>query len=192
MCRQEAADFQPHPAAAHDARRFVTETCRRWGLQDLAEDLELAVSELVTNAVLHTNSALRVMLAVARGVVELAVHDGDPRPPVLRPVRRNLLADIDAAPTHPYDVHDPRHPSLHVGPAGSIAAGRGLLIVDAIADEWGVADRGDGKDVWLRLRGPHDWPYASGCVCAGSQGSSPSGQPVVHVQGPWDTAHRDS
>lgn len=40
---------------------------------------------------------------------------------------------------------------MQVGPAGSIGAGRGLLLVEALADEWGVTMQTGGKAVWFRL-----------------------------------------
>jgi hypothetical protein len=42
-------------------------------------------------------------------------------------------------------------PIWHVGEAGGIAAGRGMLIIDAIADEWGITQLNAGKEVWFRL-----------------------------------------
>ncbi len=51
------------------------------------------------------------------------------------------------------DPLDDRHARLEVGPAGAIGAGRGLLLVEALADEWGVQLAADGKSVWFRLSG---------------------------------------
>jgi hypothetical protein len=131
---------------------------------------------------------------VFSGAVELAVRDRDPRQPVLRPPRLDLLADVESIanlPTPDPDEADPvdiidRHPSLHVGPSGSIAAGRGLLIVDAIADEWGVASHAAGKDVWLRIPAPRGWPYLHECTCDELAARTPSGHPIRHQHGEWD------
>jgi anti-sigma regulatory factor (Ser/Thr protein kinase) len=158
----------------------------RWELP--GDEAALVVSELVTNAVLHARTHLEVALSVAAGTVEVAVRDHDLRPPVLRPMRTDLLADLDAlaAQTVNGSQLDPRHESLHVGRSGSVAAGRGLLIVDALADEWGVAERTDGKEVWLTMAAP-TWPYVESCDCERTATErSASGMPCHHLLGPWD------
>ena len=139
MCRRAVLDLEPTPQAVGAARHFVANTCHRWGLDRLIDELELAVSELVTNSVLHAQTPIEVELCVTRGAVEACVRDDDPAPPVVRPARVDLLADLDAVPTpSPIAESDARHQSLHVGTSGSVAAGRGLLIVEALAEHWGV------------------------------------------------------
>ena len=164
MCRRAVLDLEPTPQAVGAARHFVASTCHQWGLDPLCDELELAVSELVTNAVLHAKTPIAVELCVARGAVEACVRDDDPAPPVVRPARVDLLADLDAVPA-PLPDFDPdaRHQSLHVGRSGSIAAGRGLLIVEALADEWGVTPLNGGKEVWLTM--PVSWPHMQSCSC---------------------------
>jgi anti-sigma regulatory factor (Ser/Thr protein kinase) len=51
------------------------------------------------------------------------------------------------------EVHDsgPGQPRL-LSPPRTAATGRGLLIVDKLADEWGITPRRDGKAVWFTLR----------------------------------------
>jgi hypothetical protein len=46
---------------------------------------------------------------------------------------------------------DERDVRLDVGAAGTLAGGRGLLLVEALADEWGVTRRGNGKVVWAKF-----------------------------------------
>lgn len=187
MCRRALLDLEPTPQAAGEARRFVASTCHRWGINGVMDELTLAVSELVTNAVLHARTQIEVEVCVMAGGVTVCVIDRDPRPPVIRPVRLDLLADLDAAgldlgpPVTP-DLDD-RHPASYVGSSGSIAGGRGLLIVDALADEWGVAERADGKEVWLTV--PVDWTHEHECVCDQQRFGRP-GQGCVHMTGPWD------
>jgi hypothetical protein len=182
MCRRALLDLEPTPRAAGEARRFVAATCQRWGIGGVIDEVTLAVSELVTNAVLHARTHINVELCVVGGELTVCVIDRDPRPPVVRPVRLDLLADLDAAPPITPDVDD-RHAMTHVGSSGSIAGGRGLLIVDALADEWGVAERVDGKEVWLTM--PVQWAHEHECVCAEHQFARP-GQGCVHMSGPWD------
>ena len=140
------------PVAAGLARQFVAQRCRDWQLEAFCADLTLPVSELVTNAVLHAGTPIQLTLIRGGDYVQVSVSDRNPRRPVMRPVRLDLDADIAVA-THlsidfPPDLRDQQ---LHVGDAGSISAGRGLHIVDAVADEWGVAELSEGKDVWFRI-----------------------------------------
>jgi anti-sigma regulatory factor (Ser/Thr protein kinase) len=194
MCRYDSKLFGAEVSESRTARRWIVGVLEHWELAPLAEELELAGSELVTNALLHTHSGFEVTIAVCSGAVELAVRDRDPREPVLRPPRLDLLADVESlagVPEPDLDEADPadimeRHPSLHVGPSGSIAAGRGLIIVDAIADEWGVASHAAGKDVWLRLPVPSQWPFLHECTCDELAARTPSGRPVRHQHGDWD------
>jgi hypothetical protein len=183
MCRRASLGLEPTPQAAGSARHFVADTCRRWGTGDVIDEVTLAISELVTNGVLHARTHVDVELCAIGGAMVVSVIDRDPRPPVVRPVRLDLLADLDASPSATLDADD-RHPTMHVGSSGSIAGGRGLLIVDALADEWGVAERADGKEVWLTL--PVHWSHAAQCVCEPHQVGRP-GHGCVHIAGPWDT-----
>jgi anti-sigma regulatory factor (Ser/Thr protein kinase) len=207
MCRRALLGLEPTPQAVGEARRFVADTCHRWDIDGVTDELTLAVSELVTNAVLHARTEVDVELCVSGGAVTVSVIDRDPRPPVVRPVRLDLLADLDAAgrdaadrgaadrgaadrgaagrdegPFGAPDLDD-RNPTSYVGSSGSVAGGRGLLIVDALADEWGVAERADGKEVWLTM--PLQWAHEQECVCDQHRSARP-GQGRVHMAGPWD------
>lgn len=192
MCRRALLDLEPTPQAAGEARRFVASTCDRWGINAVMDELTLAVSELVTNAVLHARTQIEVEVCVMGGAVTVSVIDRDPRPPVVRPVRLDLLADLDAAGPDVVpsvaSALDDRHPASYVGSGGSIAGGRGLLIVDALADEWGVAERADGKEVWLTI--PVGWTHEHECVCDQHRFGRP-GQGCVHMAGPWDAPEVD-
>lgn len=114
-----------HARAAAAARRSADETLRWWGLDDVAEAALLVVSELVTNAVLHARASgpsLELRLRAGSTWLRIEVHDADPRPPQLR------------------------------RPAGLDEGGRGLLLVEAITDEWGVYGTPTGKAVWAALQ----------------------------------------
>lgn len=147
--------LDPDPVAAREAREFVAATCRAWQLDEDVDTISLLTSELVTNGVLHARTPLEVDLVTDDRGLLVEVHDSDPRPPTPRGHRVNLLADIDEVLTRPEAaaVLDERQTLLAVGPAGAIGAGRGLLLVEALADEWGVELAADGKAVWFRLLG---------------------------------------
>ena len=100
MCRRAALGLDPTPHAAGAARSFVASTCTRWGADRAIDEVTLAVSELVTNAVLHAHTHIEVELCITRGTIEICVSDRDTRPPILRPVRLDLLADLDAVPSN--------------------------------------------------------------------------------------------
>lgn len=99
----------------------MARTLRSWHLEAAIPDAELLVSELVTNAVLHARSAAQVDVGLDAGVLRVQVCDANTSPPRLR----NYGAEA--------------------------VTGRGLHLVDRIADRWGVETRPDGKCVWFEL-----------------------------------------
>jgi anti-sigma regulatory factor (Ser/Thr protein kinase) len=118
-------------ASAGRARQFVDEAFGRWGLADVGDRLDTAVllvSELVTNAVRHAGTVLRLR--------------------VLRPVPGRIRIEvIDHAP----------HGTLDSRLSGEAAeGGRGLYLVETLADAWGSAALGGaagGKTIWFELDG---------------------------------------
>ncbi|MER5276553.1 ATP-binding protein [Streptomyces sp. NPDC002809] len=117
-----------HPESVAGARRLARARLDTWRLDDDAHDAAiLIVSELVTNAVVHTASA--------RVVVELR-----------RLETRLRIAVQDQG-------HQPGGPRLGAG--ADDEHGRGLLLVDAMCSAWGSRDSGDGSGriVWAEL--PH-------------------------------------
>lgn len=192
MCRSDAVELPPLPESARTARRFLAAACRRWELDELKDDLLLAVSELVTNSIIHARTPVVVNVAVATGIVEVGVRDHDPRPPVVRAERPDLISDLDTLSERlpSFVDDDPRHPHLWVGDAGSVAAGRGLHLLSGVSDDWGVSEHtGEypGKEVWFTHAVPPGWPYTSHCPCApGATLSTASGRPLEPAPGPWD------
>jgi anti-sigma regulatory factor (Ser/Thr protein kinase) len=119
--RRAAVAFANSYSAAASARRFATATARSWGLASITDLLELLVSELVTNAVRHADSP---------GIIELSELEAGMRVDV---------ADECATPPTMSDI-DP-----------TADCGRGLHLVDELADAWGIDLRDDGKVVWFEL-----------------------------------------
>ncbi len=123
---------QPQSVAA--ARRHVTGTLTRWGATDVVETAALLVSELVSNAVRHGHGPIDVRLDDGPDGLLVRIADASP----VLPVRQ--------APLVPQGVPDPDDA------LGISESGRGLRLVEALADEWGWTLRPDsGKDVWFRL-----------------------------------------
>lgn len=105
------------------AREHVRRRCLEAGLPGrTAETAVLLTSEVVTNALVHARSAPRLGVTVGEDGLRVEVADDDPGTP--RPV-----SDVDA---------------------GALG-GRGLRLVDELADDWGVAPAGPGKVVWFSL-----------------------------------------
>jgi anti-sigma regulatory factor (Ser/Thr protein kinase) len=117
--RHAAADLDALPRSVPTARHLVRLVLGSWGLDDSIGITELIVSELVTNAVRASEAA---------GM------------PV---VRLRLTRRIDAL---RIDVWDRGEPLPQYRPDGRLddSGGRGLLIVDSLADVWGTEAADDG------------------------------------------------
>lgn len=107
------------------ARGFIAEQCRRWGCLELVEDAKLVVTELVTNALVHTRTRCEIRANYEGHLLRVEVVD------------------------HGLGTPDPQLPTQlddH---------GRGLLLVTALCAAWGVDARDDGrKIVWAELTYP--------------------------------------
>jgi anti-sigma regulatory factor (Ser/Thr protein kinase) len=114
------------PAVA-EARKLLREALRGWGVAGLADTAELLTSELVTNALQHTDHGAVLTATLSPGVA--------PRSHRLHVEVRDFVA---------------RHPRLRA-PGDQVTSGRGLLLVHALADAWGVHPEGTGKVVWFEL-----------------------------------------
>ena len=113
---------------------------REWGLARLVEDVQLVASELITNAVLHAGGEIVVVLQRQGDGVRVVVRDGRPEAvPVLGtlPLLGRLGDD---------DVDQVTRSAFE-----GTTTGRGLLLVDAFADAWGVAVEPGSKEVWAEL-----------------------------------------
>jgi anti-sigma regulatory factor (Ser/Thr protein kinase) len=189
VCRRATLDLLPERASSALARSWVEAVCAEWELVELGDDLALATSEVVTNAVLHARTPIALELCVAESVVEMQVRDLSPLLPSVLPIREDLAADIDdlLAVFDGHEDDDLRHPSWSVGAAGSIAAGRGLHLLEAVTDCWGISLLPDmaGKVVWFTLAAPPHWRRAGACACATSSDRTASGRSVDAGAGPW-------
>jgi anti-sigma regulatory factor (Ser/Thr protein kinase) len=185
VCRHATRPLPAEPHSAVAARAFLRHCFAEWELTALLDDAEVALTELVTNALRHARTPLEVSISSENAMVEIAVCDGSPVLPTLRPQRTNLDSDITqmlAAEQTLGAILPDDDPRLSVGEAGSLTGGRGLLLVQAIAAQWGASPLSDGKAVWIRTPVPEGWPHAVGCPCATSPKATPlaSGHHVVH------------
>ncbi|AIS01865.1 ATP-binding protein [Streptomyces glaucescens] len=114
------------PKAARDwAREHLDSLGWTHSAPQTVDDVLLTVSELVTNAHVHAHSTARLVLAWDGQCLHVTVHD-----------------DVRALPT-------PREPSRDG------LGGRGMLLVDALADEWEARPCPDGKSVTACFRPPN-------------------------------------
>lgn len=133
-----------HPSSVPTARRFVDEALTSWGRADLAEDVGLCVSELSTNATLHSDSGFfEVVLHRADEAVQLAVLDGGATPAALIAARVEVPLETAAD----RDFLD----ELELDLEAEGMTGRGLFIVSALARQWGIEDTPAGTRVWAEF-----------------------------------------
>ncbi|MFD7868806.1 SpoIIE family protein phosphatase [Streptomyces sp. NPDC059783] len=115
---------QNDPEALSAARHMIRAAVRAWGAKDRADEVELAADELTTNALMHTDGGAIVTIRVLAGAERRLRVDVEDRSSAL-PRRRDA------------------------GESG--VSGRGLMLVDRLADAWGVESRGTGKCVWCEF-----------------------------------------
>ena len=145
----------PRPESVKTARDFTRTTLDRWGMTAIADDAELVVSELVTNALRHgmsgSGSVPGPRLAPGPGSVPGSGAVPGPGPGPANPViRLRLLAQ---APYLMCMVADPtREIPLRRESGSGDATGRGLHVIESCCSRWGwhLLDEG-GKVVWALL-----------------------------------------
>lgn len=111
--------------ALNGIRQMIRAATKAWRVEEHSEEIALTAHELVTNAVLHTDAGVVVTVRLLGGArLRVEVEDRSAEHPTVR------QAD---------DWH---------------RTGRGLLLVDQLADVWGVESRGEGKCVWCEFLSP--------------------------------------
>lgn len=106
------------------ARRFVEETLQRWDFADVLDTVNLLVSELVTNVVVHARSEAEVAVLLTPDSLRVEVSDESDAPPA------------------PRDAGD------------EATSGRGMALVEMLATAWGVTQREVGKTIWFEVPRP--------------------------------------
>ncbi len=114
--------FVADPSSVALARRFARLQLEEWGAPELRDNAALAVSELVTNAVVHTGTTAVVDLRLDSQSLRVEVEDQHPG--------RALPTGLSA-------------------PDDDDEGGRGLIITSSIASSWGVEYTPSTKRVWL-------------------------------------------
>jgi anti-sigma regulatory factor (Ser/Thr protein kinase) len=114
-------DLPPEPRSASRAREMVRQHLAPVAPADAIETAALLTTELVTNAVLHAQTTISLLIEIESGRIILRVGDGSETVPA----RRNYASDA--------------------------ATGRGLALVDQLATAWGVEPSARGKEVWVEI-----------------------------------------
>ncbi|GLF97086.1 ATP-binding protein [Streptomyces yaizuensis] len=127
-------ELQALPSRIGQVRRIISAQLRHWRLDPLIDPAALGVTELLTNVHRHAgpDKMCVVDMELFPGRLTVSVHD-----------------------------HDPRIPALSQPPGGDPLAtsGRGLSLIAAVSETWGVEPVGDsGKTVWFTLAAPPQTP----------------------------------
>ncbi|MFE5536956.1 SpoIIE family protein phosphatase [Streptomyces sp. NPDC056492] len=116
---------QAEPERIAGARRQIRELLHDWADAEQVDSAVLMVSEMVTNVLTHTDGDA---LLVAEAV-------GEPG------TRRLRIEVADASDELPHKRH----------PGEMASSGRGVLLMEMLADTWGVDPRGEGKSIWFEM-----------------------------------------
>jgi anti-sigma regulatory factor (Ser/Thr protein kinase) len=116
--------FLAEPEEVAALRRVLRIHLRIWGLQELTSAVQLCVSELVSNVITHVGAGTPTTLAVSMNGTRLRVEVHDP--------------DTRALPTL-------------VDATGDAETGRGMALVTATTDRWGVQLLADRKVTWCEF-----------------------------------------
>jgi len=122
--RRACRRLPPTAQSASVSRRFLAGHMVAWGVRaDRREDALLLVDELVANAVRHAQGPVGVTVTLVENLLRVSVSDDSHRDPVLQ------------------------------RPGAESTSGRGLMLVDLLADRWGVNPAADdlGKSVWFEI-----------------------------------------
>jgi PAS domain S-box-containing protein len=111
----------PSPTSAGEARRLLREVLSESGAGDWVDNAQVAVSELVTNALVHAGTPIRLHVEARSDGLRVEVADGNP--------------------------HLPRQRSY----APTSGTGRGLHLVEELVDDWGAFADPEGKVVWFEI-----------------------------------------
>jgi serine phosphatase RsbU (regulator of sigma subunit)/anti-sigma regulatory factor (Ser/Thr protein kinase) len=140
---------QAEPERVAGARRQLRDLLHDWPEREQVDSAVLLCSEMLTNVLMHTEGDALLIASVTG-------------PPGERRMRVEVIDDDDTLP-HRRD------------PGELASSGRGLVLMELLADDWGVAPRGEGKSIWFELREGEDGEDGEGEGADGEDGGSPEG-----------------
>lgn len=116
---------QAEPEQVADARRQLKDLLHDWADEEQVDSAVLMISEMTTNVLVHTDGDA-VLIAEAAGE---------------RGKRRLRVEVADASDELPHKRR----------PGELASSGRGLVLMEMLADAWGVDPRGEGKSIWFEI-----------------------------------------
>ncbi|MFE0699349.1 SpoIIE family protein phosphatase [Streptomyces sp. NPDC058872] len=125
---------QAEPERIAEAREQIRQLLHDWSDGEQLDSAVLMVSEMVTNVLVHTDGDALLVAEVACG----------------KKSRRLRVEVSDTSDELPHKRH----------PGEMASSGRGLVLMELLADAWGVDPRGEGKAIWFELNEP---PTGDGC-----------------------------
>ena len=125
---------QAEPERIAEAREQVRQLLHDWDDEEQLDSAVLMVSEMVTNVLVHTDGDALLVAEVA----------------CAEKARRLRVEVTDSSDELPHKRH----------PGEMASSGRGLVLMEMLADAWGVDPRGDGKSIWFEL---NETPSGGGC-----------------------------
>jgi anti-sigma regulatory factor (Ser/Thr protein kinase) len=130
--RVVATVAQDQPELIADAREGLRQLMHDWTVEDHVDSAVLLASEMLANVLMHTDAdaTLVAQITGTRTSRRLRVE----------------VTDSDDALPHRRD------------PGEMASSGRGLLLIEQLAQTWGVDPRGDGKTIWFELHEPAPEP----------------------------------
>jgi anti-sigma regulatory factor (Ser/Thr protein kinase) len=169
--RHCTVELQALPSRIGQVRRIISAQLRYWHLDPLIDQAALGVTELLTNVLRHAqpDKMCTVDVELLLDRLTVSVHDHDPRLPAVR--------DAGTAAT----------------------SGRGLALVAAMSESWGVKPQGDtGKVVWFTLPASSpavtlpEYPAVYGATTIGPFAGAPKTQSVPVVPATETTGARSA
>jgi hypothetical protein len=121
---RRSLELEPVVGAARRTREMITDACDHWDRAELAGSACIVVTEMVNNVVAHARTPMVVLLAMRGPGLSVAVRD-----------------DSTTA------------PAFTGAPAPTAYGGRGMLLIDSMATNWGNLVLAHGKVVWALLAG---------------------------------------
>ncbi|MCP2352991.1 anti-sigma regulatory factor (Ser/Thr protein kinase) [Nonomuraea thailandensis] len=115
--------FEAALASVPAARHSVGAQARRWGFAEESTAAELLITEVVTNALGHTSEPIQVRMSNGNSVLRMEVEE--------------------------HGSSAPLPPARLPGPEAE--SGRGLFLLEALSQEWGVDRTATGKIVWFEI-----------------------------------------
>ncbi|HEX5587295.1 MAG TPA: ATP-binding protein [Acidimicrobiia bacterium] len=112
----------PLPGSSATARAFLRDALKTWDLDGFGEVTEVLTTELVSNVVRHVGAPMTLRASRQASSIRIEVDDPSDVPPVVE----------------------------HPGPLAE--RGRGVLLIDSLASQWGIEHRAEGgKTVWFEI-----------------------------------------